>query len=79
MAFIVAALLILTGLIYKTRFGYEVRVIGENPEAARYAGIDFFRTTLVIMAISGGMAGLAGVVGPGLLPGFPIAALPPSL
>ena len=48
-------------VIYKTRFGYEVRVIGENPEAARYAGIDFFRTTLIIMAISGGVAGLAGV------------------
>ena len=48
-------------LVYKTRFGYEVRVIGENPEAARYSGIDFFKTTLVIMAISGGVAGLAGV------------------
>ena len=47
--------------IYKTRFGYEVRVIGENPDAARYAGIDFFRTTLIIMMISGGVAGLAGV------------------
>ncbi len=52
---------ILGVIIYKTRFGYEVRVIGENPEAARYAGIDFFRTTLIIMAISGGVAGLAGV------------------
>ncbi|MCG6909740.1 MAG: ABC transporter permease [Deltaproteobacteria bacterium] len=48
-------------VIYKTRFGYEVRVIGENPEAARYAGIDFFKTTLIIMAISGGVAGFAGV------------------
>lgn len=48
-------------LIYKTRFGYEVRVIGENPHAARYAGINFFRTTLVIMIISGGTAGLAGM------------------
>ena len=57
----VAALLILAGLVYKTRFGYELRVIGENPEAARYAGIDFFKTTLIIMVISGGMAGLAGV------------------
>jgi len=47
-------------LIYKTRFGYEVRVIGENPEAARYSGIDFFRTTLAVMVISGGMAGVAG-------------------
>jgi ABC-type uncharacterized transport system permease subunit len=57
----VTAAVFLTIVIYKTRFGYEVRVIGENPEAARYAGIDFTRTTLLIMAISGGMAGLAGV------------------
>ncbi len=48
-------------VIYKSRFGYEVRVIGENPDAARYSGINFFRTTLIIMIISGGMAGLAGV------------------
>ena len=52
---------VLTIVIYQTRFGYEVRVIGENPDAARYAGINFTRTTLSIMIISGGMAGLAGV------------------
>jgi simple sugar transport system permease protein len=53
---------ILLGIaIYKTRFGYEVRVIGENPDAARYSGIDFFKTTLIIMVISGGVAGLAGI------------------
>jgi general nucleoside transport system permease protein len=57
----VIAVVVLTVVIYKTRFGYEVRVIGENPDAAKYAGIDFSRTTLSIMAISGGMAGLAGV------------------
>jgi ABC-type uncharacterized transport system permease subunit len=57
----IATVVVLGMVIYKTRFGYEVRVIGENPEAARYAGIDFFRTTLIIMAISGGVAGLAGV------------------
>lgn len=55
------AMVVLTIMIYKTRFGYEVRVIGENPDAAKYAGIDFNRTTLLIMVISGGMAGLAGV------------------
>ncbi len=55
------AMVVLTIVIFKTRFGYEVRVIGENPDAAKYAGIDFTRTTLLIMAISGGMAGLAGV------------------
>jgi len=55
------AMVVLTIMLYKTRFGYEVRVIGENPDAARYAGIDFTRTTALIMVISGGMAGLAGV------------------
>ena len=54
-------MLLLTIMIFKTRFGYEVRVIGENPDAAKYAGIDFTRTTLLIMVISGGMAGLAGI------------------
>ncbi|MGD8703818.1 MAG: ABC transporter permease [Desulfosarcina sp.] len=54
-------MLVLTIMIFKTRFGYEVRVIGENPDAAKYAGIDFTRTTLLIMVISGGMAGLAGI------------------
>ena len=53
--------LVLCFLVFRTRFGYEIRVIGENTEAARYAGIDFFRTTLIMMFISGGVAGLAGV------------------
>jgi simple sugar transport system permease protein len=57
----VVSVTVLTIVMYKTRFGYEVRVIGENPDAAKYAGIDFARTTLLIMAISGGMAGMAGV------------------
>ena len=39
----------------------KFRVIGENPDAAKYAGIDFTRTTLFVMIISGGMAGMAGV------------------
>lgn len=57
----ILSVVLLTIIIYKTRFGYEVRVIGENPDAGKYAGIDFFKTTLIIMAISGGVAGLAGV------------------
>ncbi len=48
-------------LLYKSKFGYEVRVAGESPEAARYAGIGFFRTSLLVMIVSGGAAGLAGV------------------
>jgi len=53
----VALWLILT----RTRWGYEVRVIGENPRAARYAGIILWRNILLVMLISGGLAGLAGV------------------
>ncbi len=48
-------------LITRTRAGFEIRVVGENPEAARFAGISAFKTTLFVMIISGGLAGLAGV------------------
>ena len=61
LAIAIVAVIVLGIVIYKTRFGYEVRVIGENPEAAKYSGIDFFKTTAIIMIISGGVAGLAGV------------------
>lgn len=57
----VIGVLLLGMMIYRTRFGYEVRVIGENPNAARYAGINFFKTTLMVMIISGGLSGVAGV------------------
>jgi simple sugar transport system permease protein len=57
----VACALLVYLLMKKTRFGYEIKVIGESPDAARYAGIDFFRTSLGIMFISGGLAGIAGV------------------
>lgn len=56
----VVVALLLGWIVYRSRFGYEVRVIGENPNAARYSGINFFRTSLILMAISGGVAGLAG-------------------
>ena len=48
-------------LIFRSKLGYELRVIGENREAAKYAGIDFLRCTVMMMVLSGGMAGLAGV------------------
>lgn len=57
----IIAVIVLSIVVYRTRFGYEVRVIGENPEAGRYAGINFFKTTIIIMIISGGLAGIAGV------------------
>ncbi|WP_089721763.1 ABC transporter permease [Candidatus Entotheonella palauensis] len=48
-------------LLYRMRLGYEIRVLGESPEAARYAGINPLRTTVAVMIISAGAAGLAGV------------------
>ncbi len=48
-------------LLSRTRFGYEVRVVGQSTEAARYAGISMLRTIVLVAALSGGAAGLAGV------------------
>ncbi|MGB9793866.1 ABC transporter permease [Caldisericum exile] len=47
--------------IEKTKYGYEIKVTGENPHAARYSGIDFVKITIIMMLISGGLAGIAGV------------------
>jgi len=46
----------------KTKWGFEVSIIGDNPQAARYAGINLPRKIMVVMALSGGLAGLAGMV-----------------
>jgi simple sugar transport system permease protein len=56
---VVAAVLIWL-VLRRTKWGYEVRVIGENPNAARYAGIGLVRNILLVMIVSGGLAGLAG-------------------
>jgi simple sugar transport system permease protein len=48
-------------LLDRMRLGYEIRVMGASPEAARYAGISPLRTTVWVMLISAGAAGLAGV------------------
>ena len=53
--------LVMYMLVSRTRSGFEIRVVGENPDAARFAGISQFKTTLLVMLIAGGFAGLAGV------------------
>lgn len=45
-----------------TRWGYGVRIIGENSEAARYANIPINRNILLVMFLSGALAGLSGIV-----------------
>jgi simple sugar transport system permease protein len=46
--------------LYKTPWGYRLRAVGANPEAARYGGIVVGRTILWAMILSGGLAGIAG-------------------
>ena len=55
---VVAALL--WALIRTTGFGFEMRVVGDSPKAADYAGIRTRRRILIVMAISGAIAGLGG-------------------
>ncbi|GBC69947.1 hypothetical protein HRbin01_01654 [archaeon HR01] len=48
------------GLMQRTTLGFEMRVVGQNLEAARYAGISIFRTLLIGSFIAGGLAGIGG-------------------
>ena len=48
-------------LVWRTKFGYEVRSLGHSETAAKYAGIDVSRTIVLVMAISGGLAGLVAI------------------
>ncbi|MGD0707700.1 MAG: ABC transporter permease [Anaerolineaceae bacterium] len=49
-------------LLFKTTLGFEIRAVGSNPNAAKYAGMNIVRNTVTVMLISGGLAGLAGAV-----------------
>jgi len=49
-------------LLWKTTIGFEIRTVGSNPDAAKYAGINVKRTIVLTMAISGALAGLAGAI-----------------
>jgi simple sugar transport system permease protein len=48
-------------ILYRSQWGYEIRLIGDNPNAARYAGIPVARNVVLVMMLSGGLAGLAGM------------------
>lgn len=49
-------------LLNKTTFGFEVRGVGLNRHAAQYAGINENKAIILSMAISGGLAGIAGAM-----------------
>jgi general nucleoside transport system permease protein len=78
------AAFVLWVMLRRTRWGYEIGVMGENPRAALYAGMPTKRTILLVMTLSGALAGLAGmseVAGIGhqlqrnLSPGYGYAAI----
>ena len=47
-------------LLWRTTLGYRIRAVGQNPHAARYAGINVQRFIVLALLLSGAFAGLAG-------------------
>jgi ABC-type uncharacterized transport system permease subunit len=58
----VAAVAVVYLLLYKTRIGYELRLVGKNDQFARYGGIATKKVIVSSIMISGALAGLAGIV-----------------
>ena len=63
LAFLIA--LIMCGLVYvflwKTKWGYELRAVGENPSAAEYGGINPKKQVIIAMTLSGALAGMVAI------------------
>ncbi len=71
-------------ILRRTSFGFEVRTVGTNPDAAKYAGIGVNRTIVAVMALSGAFAGVAaageitgtsGFLSPGVFVGIGFDAI----
>jgi simple sugar transport system permease protein len=58
LAFVVAYALY--WFLFKTTLGFEIRSVGANPDAAKYAGMSIVKNLVFVMALAGGLAGLAG-------------------
>lgn len=57
----IVAAIILWFIIFRSRWGYEIRLIGDNPQAAQYAGINITQNIIWVMMLSGALAGLGGM------------------
>ncbi len=55
------AVILAAYIFRRTLFGFDVKLVGSAPKAARFAGFSDARLTFAVFAISGGAAGLAGV------------------
>ena len=62
--FIIAliATVIVWWILKYSKWGYEIKLIGDNKEAARYAGINIARNIILVFMFSGALAGLAGMI-----------------
>ncbi len=49
-------------LIFRTTIGFEMRTVGQNMKAARYAGMNVYRMIILAMVLAGALAGLAGAI-----------------
>ncbi|HMR64726.1 MAG TPA: ABC transporter permease [Anaerolineae bacterium] len=58
----IAVGLLLQFVLWRVSFGYRVRAVGDNKEAAAYGGIKVGRVIVTSMVISGGLAGIAGMI-----------------
>ena len=57
----IVAAVILWLIVYRSRWGYEIRLIGDNAQAAKYAGINITSNIIYVMMLSGALAGLGGM------------------
>jgi ABC-type uncharacterized transport system permease subunit len=59
--FLALGLAVLLYIVFaRTRIGYQIKAYGKSPAAARYAGISSFKIPLLVFAMGGALAGLAG-------------------
>lgn len=58
---VIGACILITWIMKRTSFGYEIKAVGQNPTAAGVAGIKVKKIMFLVMMISGGIAALAGV------------------
>ncbi|HEX2552881.1 MAG TPA: ABC transporter permease [Microvirga sp.] len=82
--FAMLAILVTAIVVGRTLFGYRLKLTGDAPRAARFAGFSARSTTLAVFAISGGLAGLAGIsevagqigqMQPSISPGYGFTAI----
>ena len=57
----IVAAVVIWWILERSQWGYQIKLIGDNPNAARYAGLNLTRNLVLVMMLSGALAGLAGM------------------